>query len=242
MKNLFKVAVVAAALTLLVGTAISAPSSKFAATINKVQLVSSSAGTKNVADDLVAFIKVPSQKDLLVGVSLEIAIDTQTKVKGKNGGGGSAIAEGEVVVMVAAEDGDGNVYVAEPGMVVFASREQELSAVLGGVIDSCTVGDDGVIDVDQECVVTEEEINLILKTTAAHHFNFVVPNLPSGEYAVKVYLTANTDATTVDSILDDAVTGANTAQADVVVGPKVVTVQEVRATNNPDGIVIELPE
>lgn len=133
----------------------------------------------------------------------------------------------------------GGVVYAEPGPITLNARTQELSAILGGVIESCTVGDDGIIDVGTECTVTDEEIRLLLDTLSAHHDNFVFPNVPTGEYKVIARFDADVSTDTEETL----VTGdtANEANASLVVGPRVVTVEVIRATNNPDGVVFELP-
>ncbi|NNC36691.1 MAG: hypothetical protein HKO02_04480 [Hyphomonadaceae bacterium] len=229
---------------LAIGTTVqAAPSAKFTATVDKVQF-STSATRDGAIDenegpairDVVATIKMPSQKELLIQISAQIAIDTETSVKGKNGGGGSATAAGSAVVEVAVCDAAGNCTVAEPGAITFAAREQELSATLGGVIESCTDGDlDGTIVIEDDCIVTDEEIALLLKTTAAHHYNFIAPNLSAGTYTVEAKFSANTSASTLDTGDKD---DTNFADASIVVGPIVTVVEEVRATNNPDGVVI----
>lgn len=222
---------------------IAAPSAKFTATVDKTYF--STAATRDATgttsnsamDMVVATLKMPSQKELLIQISAQIAIDTETSVKGKNGGGGSAIAAGSAVVEVAVcHVGSGVCTIAEPGPIIFAAREQELSATLGGVIESCfDTNSDGTIDVDLECDVTDEEVALLLKTTAAHHYNFVAPNLASGTYTVVATFSADASATTLDTGDKD---GANYAAASIIVGPIVTVVEEVRATNNPDGVMI----
>lgn len=59
-------------------------SAKFTATIDKVELVTPLLeGLQADVESTVAYIKVANQKDLLIGVSAQIAIDTDTKVKEK---------------------------------------------------------------------------------------------------------------------------------------------------------------
>ena len=228
------------------------PAAQFSATVNKIQVnlaCSGTACTDNQIDEVVSTIKVPNRKELLIGVSAQVGITTQTTVKGKLGGGGAATSTGGVKVGVelcpranfnaATKACSAGVIYGEPGTITLNARSQELSAILGGVITSCTVGDDGVIDVGSECTVTDEQIRLLLDTLSAHHYNFVFPNVPTGEYKV----IARFDADVATSTDETEVTGdtANEADASLVVGPRVVSVQIVRATNNPDGVVFELP-
>ena len=235
----------ASLLVLSTSAANAAPSAKFTAVVDKVKF--STAATRDATgetatsamDTVVATLKMPSRKELLVQISAQIAIDTETQVKGKNGGGGSATAAGSAAVSVEACHVDtGECTPAEPGAIIFSAREQELTAVLGGVIESCTDGDlDGVIDISDDCVVTNEEIGLLLSTTAAHHYNFLVPNLDAGTY--NIIATFDADAAAAVSNEGDQDDGtSNYANASIIVGPTVTVVEEVRATNNPDGVVI----
>ena len=162
-----------------------------------------------------AEIKTPNKKDLLIGVSLESAMYTDTTVKGKNGSAERAGAEAGIRVKVLIDPVyDNDLLVsytkAYPREVVFAHRIQELSAVLGGVIESCNVSldvtgtadgsgnvtgtADGTIIIGRDCEVTEEEIGLALNTTSANHFNFVAPDLSPGTHTVKVLATAMASA------------------------------------------------
>ena len=209
-----------------------------------------------------ARIKVPQGKELLVGVSAEVGLTTDTSIKGKNGGAAKAIAGAKGVVIFVAHrvgdcdpgDGDACGAVAAPGDVTLNSRVQTLNATLGGVIESCTdgLGDnadptdgigndpDGTIDVSTECLVTDEEIGLILETVSANHFNFVLPNLDQGEYNITAYFTTRADAA-ID--IDECTVGGDTADgclggdgevsarasAEAFIGKYMVTIQQVRA-------------
>ena len=190
------------------------------------------------AEILHAVIKTANKKDLLIGVSLQSGLYTDTKVKGKNGSSESAGAMGGVEVEILIDDQP-----VFPAKVVFAKRYQTLTAVLGGVIESCevscTTNPDTLettcsdIVIADDCVVLDEEIGLILETTSANHFNFVAPNLAPGEHDVRVNVTAKSSA-------DVAGTDGNEATGWAVVELGSLTVEEVRATNNPDGITIDL--
>ena len=156
---------------IVAGSAMAEPSAKFAAQTNDgIQIINATDGLNLVV--LNAKIKTGNKKDLLISVSLQTSLFTLTKVKGKNGDSvlADALAGIEINVEV-----DG--VAAAPGPVIFDQRFQQLSAVLGGVIESCedvgTFTDDdpandgepdGVITVADECVVTDEEIQLILDT------------------------------------------------------------------------------
>ena len=112
-----------------------------------------------IATAEMATIHVPSQKDVLIGISGQIGIITITKAKGKNGESETvALAEGKVTVTVELRDADTNAFeqTAAPGPVIFAARLQELRVSSSGE------------DSTQEFIV-----QLKLDTTAAHHFNFL---------------------------------------------------------------------
>jgi len=234
------------------------PSAKFAATYTTKPALASVVEIAYTSTDYappvekkegytLATIKVPQDKELLVGVSAEIGLVTYGSVKGKNGGSGIAVADAEAYVNVfAVPKAGGAAATAAPGQIMLTKRIQELSATLGGVIQSCTDTVDpttgvvdGTIDIATECLVTDEEIGLLQDTTAAHHFNFVLPNLPQGEYDIKAVFT--TGARAEVKICDDGdnwclydpegtVSVAATAKA--VINKTMLTVQQVRATQN----------
>lgn len=226
---------------MLAGSAMAEPSAKFAAQTNDgINIIDATAGSGLAV--LNTKIKTGNKKDLLIGVSLQTSLFTLTKVKGKNGDSDLADALAGITITVKVDGVE-----AAPGPVIFDERFQELSAVLGGVIESCEdtgtftdgvypgEGDDndttpdGVITVENECLVTDEEIQLILDTTAAHHFNFVAPNVSSGVHNVTV---------TAD-IANSVNAGNGDAQAHASIKVGSLTVQGLRATNNPDGIDVQ---
>lgn len=245
-----------------------AQSAKFAATysdepslsVSAFATCSSTDGTPTVchasASDsghTLAVIKVPQDKELLVGLSAEIGLMTFSSVKGKNGGSGTAVADAEAAVYIhACPMGGGDCIMAAPGGIKLSKRIQSLSAKLGGVIKDCTFiaeaeGETTVIDISEDCTVNDEEIALLLDTTAAHHFNFVLPNLSQGEYEIKAMFSTAASAdvflcdpqdvtgnyTTLDCDSDSDVAG--TAEAASVINKSMLTVQTVRAVKG--GIV-----
>lgn len=247
--------------TMMVGAAMAGASAKFAATYTDTPALSSVAVITDATTDTVvvdskdgytlATIKVPQDKELLVGVSAEIGLGTYGEVKGKNGGSAKAIADAEAYVTVFAIPKAGGASVtAEPGLIMLSKRVQELSATLGGVIQECTDGDtdydgtadtlpDGTINIADECVVTDEAIGLLQNTTAAHHFNFVLPNMNQGEYDIKAVFTtgARAEVNICDSdmdycgdIYDTQGTVSASAEAKAIINKTMVTVQQVRAT------------
>ncbi len=219
----------------------------------------------------IATIKVPQGKELLVGLSAEIGLVTDTSIRGKNGGSAKSEADAEAFVNIYAVptgyDGEFPVVGehALPGKVMLSKRVQTLNATLAGVIQSCedTTGGlyyppeggdpiapgepgyvdtpDGVIDIVLECVVNDEEIGLILDTTAAHHFNFILPNMNAGEYDIVAIFS--TGARAEIDICDDATDwcldlfdadgeASASATASAIINKYVMTVQQVRAVNS----------
>lgn len=146
------------------------------------QLVGNPAAMANLAT-----IHVAQSKELLVGLSAEVALFTETTVRGKKGSVSTAMAsaDGKVGLMACNLSTDTCVQ-STPAMVTLSSRRQELEATLGGVLESCTVelvdnDDDGIPDVGQfdaeDCEFSQEEIRLALATLASHHYNFMFMNL-----------------------------------------------------------------
>ena len=269
--------------TVMATAIVSAPvfagaSSKFAAHVaqagTNLHLIHSGTATATVsgtkvelsqsADILNATIKTANKKDLLIGVSLQSGLYTDTTVKGKNGSSEKAGAEAGIKVSIEIDNGAIAVF---PSEVIFASRVQELSATLGGVIESCEVSVDpntglGGFIVADDCIVSDEEIGLMISTTSANHFNFVAPDLGSGDHTIVVKATALssaefTNGTYTVGDLDQATcendggtwngntsectfsTTNNEASAWALVDVGSLTVEEVRATNQEGGIVID---
>lgn len=130
-------------------------------------------------------------KDLIIGLTYETMLMTETVVKSKGGDKSSAIADAEIEMYVTV---DGNM--ANPGVVTFDKRTQELWAKLGGVLDCEDTNLDGIVSFD-ECTLTDEEIGLILTTKAAHGFNFLSFDIGSGSHVINAYARLKTDNTLV---------------------------------------------
>ena len=228
--------------------AMAGPSAKFAATygndgpflVSAVFIEDADVDTGPVFDInagyTIATIKVPQQKELLLGLSAEIGITTDTSIRGRNGGAARSIAEGRAHVLVFAclVGTDDCTALARPGRVTLSQRVQTLSATLGGVIESCEdLNDDGVIDVKTECEVSDEEIGLALDTLASHHFNFVLPNMDQGEYnVIAFFVTGAVAEVDIDEASVDAGgTVSASAFASAWIGSYMFTLQQVRATN-----------
>jgi hypothetical protein len=229
----FGLAALAAALVAFAASSASAQATKFAASWDDTTKVvhayvatgvpsscmgnGTGTGTQGdpciLAEALMATIDVAQQKDLLIGVSGQIGLHTFTQAKGKNTEPslGSATASGSVVVTVELRDPDTGdvIQTAAPGPVTFAARLQELKV--------------DVTDTDTENL-TEVTVSLLLKTTAAHHFNFIGVDLDQGTYDVVAVFDLSAFVAIVG---EDAI-----AEAKVTLGPRMVTAQEVRAAKN----------
>ncbi|MFZ2948589.1 MAG: hypothetical protein WA003_03795 [Desulfuromonadaceae bacterium] len=216
------------ALSLLVTTSAFAASAKFTANVGTVAVVSPMLAT-NDADGwstvLSGQIHTATPKDLLIGVSLETSLLTDTLVKSSGGAKdtSTAVAGIEIEVLVDGQQ-------ASPGVVIFDKRMQQLSATLGGYYTNCTDANlDGITDVLTECELVPEEIDLLLDTTAAHHFNFIQANLGQGTHSVVVKA----------KISNNAVFANGSAAASALLGKGSLSVEEVQAVNSTDGIVIQ---
>ncbi|QXE92409.1 hypothetical protein [Geomonas subterranea] len=174
-------------------------------------------------------IHTATPKDLLIGVSLETSLLTDTLVKSSGGTKDTSTAEAGIEVKVLVDGSE-----AAPGVVVFDKRKQQLSASLGGYYTNCVDGSnggilDGIIDVTMECELASEEIDLLLETTAAHHFNFIQADLGQGVHDVVVKA----------KISNNSVSANGSASASALLGNGSLSIEEVQAVNSPDGIVLQ---
>lgn len=266
MKNLLITSVLA---TALLSFGAVAQSAKFTAVYNdSAEVVRSdacSSTVENFCDQLgigsndsdevastIATIRVPQAKELLVGLSAQVGLWTSTVVKGKRGSYSRALAFAEGGVdLYACNQASSICYVGQPGHVVLSNRSQELEAVLGGVIEECelelTVDPDaltasGSFDLS-DCTVANEMIGLALTTLAAHHFNFVFPNLPQGDYEVVAKLSTSAAAESEwncgnsydPCVLEGEEDPSATGQAYAFIGKHIMTVQTVRAVKDENG-------
>ena len=254
------------------------PSAKFAATWSTEPGVASVAYVPDTVEDAIdldwnmgytlAKIKVPQDKELLVGLSAEIGLVTDTSIKGKEGGTAKAIAGGKANVTMFAIPEPFNwagIRKAEPGRIMLSSRFQVLTATLGGVLagaldtgtwtldseglcvettfeycDSQTglgVGTgavscpDGDVTIPCELVLSDEEIGFLQGTLAAHHFNFLLPDMDQGVYKIVAFFTTGAIAE-VDICEDCDGSVSASAFAAAIIGKTMLTVQQVRAVKD----------
>jgi hypothetical protein len=152
-------------------------------------------------------------KDLVIGLSFETSLFTMTMVQSKGGNKSTSTADAEIEMYVLV-DGEP----AAPGTVTFDKRHQELWAKLGGVLDCQDYDLDGIVSFD-ECLLTEEEIGLILETKAAHTFNFLANNIGSGSHTIEAYARLSKDG---------SVEGMGDSDASASLGKGTLSVWEVQ--------------
>jgi hypothetical protein len=252
-ENLLKSAAVtvgAAAIGLFANTAIAASASFTAAwEDDKVQLAEwqsadyeGSTGTYDrvaAAEEVMGTIHVASHKELMIGVSGIANLITFTEAKGKNGGGTSTtVAEGVLDLEVRVVPTGANAQcgspapaeamVAAPGPLTFASRRQELSVTVDlGIVGEIENWDEENI-ADALAIEGDVTVALGLDTTAAHHFNFVAPDLAQGVYDVVACFTGEATG----SVTADADGDLGSGYSFVAIAQRMLTVQEVRAVKS----------
>jgi len=220
MKRIFILLAITSA---VVASGAMAASSKFAAHVTDMLITNGAGGTGTLNIP----IKTANKSDLLIGVSLQSSVLTETKTKGKNGDTNLAVAEGKVWVCLEVDGGAHTDFA--PDCVTFEMRRQTLETKLSGVL-TCPTTD--TPDFDDFCTITDdEEVNLLLETMSANHFNFVVRDLGPGNHMVKAHVFGSTDT--------NCPTTDETCRAEVAVGPGSLTVEEVRATNDDGGIIFD---
>ena len=131
------------------------------------------------------------------------------------------------------DGGMGNPFSA-PGPVTFASRRQELSVtvdldVVGSIPDVC---DETCIE-DNLGIEGSVTVALGLDTTAAHSMQFIEADLSSGWYDI----VACYDLTALAEVSGPTIDEDTAAYSKVALGPRIITVQEVRATKT--GVIDE---
>ena len=201
-----------------------AQSAKSTAQVANLNVLATTAGGPLVTPwqtILSSTIHTSEQKDLFIGVSLESSLLTHGLARSKNRVGDKTTASAGVEVQVLV---DGKP--AYPGTVVFNKRRQELTATFQGILSSCIDSTTGGVLLDEECV-EPEELDLLLDTTSANHFNFVLDDVGVGDHAISVQARIDVSAS--------AQTGSGEASA--IIGKGSVTVEEVRLVKGANVLV-----
>jgi hypothetical protein len=165
----------------------------------------------------------------VVNASLVTGLLTNTTVSSNGGKQSSASATGEVQVGIMLDgsfDSTGNYLgggtYAYPGLLSFDTRTQALTATLGQALTGCTTSNRIVT-----CTgLTDQQIQLILDTTAAHSFQFILPNVGVAPNSTphRLDVVAQVSSTTLSS-------GLGSALANACYGAGTVTVDAVRLGN-----------
>lgn len=180
-------------------------------------------------------IKTPSGKELAIGVSLQCGIVTDTTVKSVGGNQDTASAQGRIKVRVKITQPDGSVVYAQPDNgadlsntllapgsgVTYCDRFQKLAAKFAGL--NCTAGSTGTVT-----CTDPEELQLILKTLNAQHFEFLHANALPGIQKVEVQAQA-------DAAIALGGTKLGAAGAEAFAGAGALSVETIRLVQDADG-------
>jgi hypothetical protein len=161
----------------------------------------------------------------LVNASLVTGLLTNTTVSSNGGNKSSASATGSVQVGIMM-DGNfdsngqylgGGTY-AYPGLLSFDTRTQTLTATLGQALTGCTTVN-GLVT----CTgLTNQQIQLVLDTTSAHSFQFILPNVGVAPNSaphrldVVAQVSSSTASSGLGAALASACYGAGTVTVDAV--------------------------
>jgi hypothetical protein len=187
----------------------------------------------NFAPIMKATIKVSNSQSLFVSPSLVTGLYTQTKVKTTTGTTSTATAMGGVYLRAVVKNIDtGQVQVGYP--VADCSTDILGCSLVGGQYGVTL--DSRIQTLTQslsDCVVNVGTLtgtctfdlttDLILKTTSAHTFNFIFPNVGVGTYKVEIQGAVNSNAT---------VGGSGTAIGAAAYGLGSLTVESVRLVHD----------
>jgi len=221
-----------------------AQSSKAAWRFEEVIDLASAAASDSEPDDpndtgwqtiLTTHIKTPNAKELAMGVSLQCGLITDTTVRSKGGELDSAAAQSRIKIRVRVTQPDGTVVFAEPDNgadleevllegdsgLTYCDRFQKLAARFAGL--NCTADAEGVVT-----CTDPEELQLILKTLNAHHFEFLHANAVPGVQTVEVQARAQSAVA-----LDGTKLGA--AGTAAFVGAGALSVETIRLVKDADG-------
>jgi hypothetical protein len=164
-------------------------------------------------DIMTTQIKTSNHKTLFINPSLECGLYTQTTVRSQRGRKDTSTASATIQMQVLVDG-----VAAQPGVVIYCSRTQQLSATLGGILESCSDVDGDGTTTAEECELSDEEISLLLSTMNAASFNFGA-DVTSGVHTVAVQAKISTSTSKQ--------TGSAAAFATIGKGAVVVTEQRL---------------
>jgi len=187
-------------------------------------------------DVLTTHIKTPNGKELAIGASLQCGLVTDTTVRSRNGDLDSSASRGKIAVRIQITQPNGSVIYAQPSNgadltndiplsgdgVTYCDRYQKLAAKFSGL--NCTADlDTGVVT-----CADPEELQLILQTLSANHFNFIHANAIPGVQKVVVQARAQ-----AGMVLGGTQLGA--ASAEAFIGAGALSVETIRLIKDADG-------
>ena len=260
-KSILICSVLVLAMAFFVTNSFAQPSAKATAQFLNIQSVSLGQGWQTVFSQ---DIKTPNYKDLFIDASFEVGLTTSTAVMSKKLARAIANAEAEVKVQVLL---DGSV--VEPGVVTFSKRKQTLVAEFAGLYDlweedgdpacsaltyacvdedplatdgNCETGTQVVTGIDfsyDDACFDAEFLQLILSTMAAHSFNFIAADVPTGLHTIEVQVMLDYDIGDGVSIynrpvLADETTAYSMSGSEAWIGKGSVTIESVRMIKNED--------
>lgn len=192
-------------------------------------------------DILTTHIKTPNAKEIAMGVSLQCGIITDTTVRSIGGEKDTSAAQAQIKVRVKITPPGGvdPVY-AEPNNgadlsdvildplpgdndgVTYCDRYQKLAARFAGF--NCTADlTTGVVT-----CLDPEELQLILKTLNAHHFEFIYANANPGVHKIQVQARARAG-------VELGGTELGAAGAEAFAGAGALSVEVIRLVKDADG-------
>ena len=222
--NKLVIAVVLAAV-LLAGAAMNiqadSHSAKTAAGYNMTQILSSDGTTDSLMFEPVT-IHTSEKKDLVISVSAITNIVTDTRLKGEFGEEDSVIITVSPKVYNVKTNDYSTVY---PGEVTFASRIQKIEGRIVDTYLQCDLDTEGN---PTACYYVETPLwlNLTLDTTNANAFNFLSPNVGSGDHVITVNVSIT--ASSFSEGPDGDVPQELPNKIKGIVGPRTLVVNEVR--------------
>jgi hypothetical protein len=149
----------------------------------------------------------------LINASLVTGLLTNTTVSSNGGSKSSGSATGSVQVGVIVDgnfDSNGHYLgggtYGSPGLISFDTRTQTLTATLGQALTGCTL----VNGIAQCTGFTDQQIQLVLDTTSAHSFEFILPNVGVAPNSSphRIDVVAQVSSSTLSSGLGSALASA----------------------------------
>jgi len=209
-------------LTIAATNVLAEPSAKVTASVGTIKAITTTDGWTPI---LVNKIKTAENKDLFINVSLECGLTTNTQAMSRTLQRSVSKATALVAVRVWVDQ-----TLALPGEVTFESRKQTLITEFAGDLSACK-NSQGQVIINESCVPTSEMLALILETMAAHSFNYILADVPSGTHTI-----------TVEAMVDYSNNGGQIADnpaTNAYIGKGSVTVESVRMIKGEDVVPVQ---